>query len=210
MLTETIAGLREISAGSLEVSVRIIRIRGFRSTHSSSSAEPNRNDAWIGVSWSSAPARSSTCTLSENISVQTLSRRRSESPQRVASGTAPMPACSVAPSPTRADTSAPMAAETSSISGAGAVGSSSSASMKRSISSTSISASAKVQGIRSLICAITLAPRARAASTAAGSTLTSTPRDTRPPRGRVVCRMTRSGGIVVLNRCGTSDSRHGT
>ena len=48
-----------------------------------------------------------------------------------------------------------------------------------------------------------------AASIEAGSTLTSVPSETLPPRGRVVCSTTRSGGWVVRKRRGTSESRDG-
>ena len=122
-----------------------------------------------------------------------------------------MPACSVAPSPTRAATCAPIEAASASIPPPpGAVGTAgSSASTSRSIDARSSSASPYVQGTRSLTCATTRPPRARAASIAAGSTLTSVPSDTLPSRGRVVWSSTRSGGCVVVNSRGTSDSREG-
>ena len=60
-----------------------------------------------------------------------------------------------------------------------------------------------------ILTATTRPPRARAASIAAGSTLTSVPSDTLPSRGRVVWSSTRSGGCVVVNSRGTSDSLEG-
>jgi hypothetical protein len=56
---------------------------------------------------------------------------------------------------------------------------------------------------------MTSPPRARAASIAAGSTLTSGPSDTVPPDGTDVWISTTSGGRTVASSAGTSDSRHG-
>lgn len=128
----------------------------------------------------------------------------------VASGTAPMPACSVEPSVTRSATSPPIRADSSSIAVAGANASGSSASTRTSTMSTSSSASPYVHGMRSLTCATTMPPRPRTASMAAGSTLTSVPRDTLPRRGRVVWTSTTSGGMTEAKSVGTNESRDGT
>ena len=58
--------------------------------------------------------------------------------------------------------------------------------------------------------AMTLPPRARQASIAAGITLTSMPRLTTPCRGIEVCSRTTSGGIARENSAGTRLSRQGT
>ena len=128
----------------------------------------------------------------------------------VASGTAPMPAWSVAPSGTRSDTKRPMVAESSSTVPTGACGIGPSASTSTSIISRSRTASPKVQGISRLVWAITTPPLRRAASTAAGSTLTSSPIDTLPSRGGVVWSTTASGGSRVPKSVGTIDRRDGT
>ena len=133
VLTLVIAGLRAIRAGALVTSVRRISTRGLRSTHASSSGDPNRKDAVIGTSRSKAPACSRASTLSENISVQTRRPRRAVSPRSVASGTAPIPACSVEPSRTRVETWCPIVAESSSATLTGAGGSGPSASTTRSM-----------------------------------------------------------------------------
>ena len=163
-----------------------------------------------GTARSSAPARSRASTLSENISVQTRSPRRPTSPCMVASGTAPMPAWSVAPSGTRSATRRPIVAESSSTVPTGAWGIGPSASTSTSTWSRSSKASPNVHGISPLVCAMTTPPFRRAASTAAGSTLTSTPSDTFPSRGGVVWSTTASGGSRVPKRVGTIDSREGT
>ena len=148
--------------------------------------------------------------LSENISVHTRSPLRLVSPCSVASGTAPMPACRVDPSLTRSATRAPMRAEASSIRLPGALGSGASASTRTSTRSRSSSASPYVHGIWSLTWATTSPPRRFADSIAAGSTLTSTPSETLPSRGRLVCSTTRSGGRAVPKSVGTIESRDGT
>ena len=56
---------------------------------------------------------------------------------------------------------------------------------------------------------MTRAPRSLAASTAAGMMLTSVPSETVPSNGVLVCTRTTSGGVVVRNRTGASDSRLG-
>jgi hypothetical protein len=61
-----------------------------------------------------------------------------------------------------------------------------------------------------LTCATTSPPRARTASDRGGRTLTSDPSDTVPSRGGEVCSSTTSGGRVVVNSLGTSDSLAGT
>ena len=86
----------------------------------------------------------------------------------------------------------------------------SSASTTRSMSSAVSSPSPYVHGIERFTCATTSPPRARQASTAAGSTLTSVPIDQVPSCGAETCRHTTSGGSVVENSRGTSDSRAGT
>ena len=93
-----------MSAGSFTVSVRSMRTSGLRSIQSYSSAVPNANDAVTCAPGSSAPPLSKATTPSLNISDHTLSPRRRASAASTASGTAPMPSCSVAPSPTRAAT----------------------------------------------------------------------------------------------------------
>lgn len=65
-------------------------------------------DVVSGCPSSSAPARSSARTPSENISVQTRSPRCPARAASAASGTAPMPICKVAPSGTRSATRRPI------------------------------------------------------------------------------------------------------
>ena len=85
-----------------------------------------------------------------------------------------------------------------------------SASMAKSMSSALISASPKVYGMPGFTCAMTMPPRALAASIAAGRMLTSMPSDTLPAVTGDVCTTTTSGGQVVANRRGTSERRDGT
>ena len=210
VLTLVIAGLRAIRPGSLVTSVRAIRTRSLPSTQVSSSSEPKTKEAVIGAERSSAPARSRRSTESENISLHTRSPRRPTRPLTVASGTAPMPVCNVAPSGTRAATSSPMRAASGPTGASGAVISASSASTTTSTWSRSSSESPKVHGTCRETCATTTPPRRRTCSTAAGSTLTSVPIETRPCRGGVVCRTTASGGTLEAKSVGTIESREGT
>ena len=103
-----------------------------------------------------------------------------------------------------------MARGASSASAPPPVRSGSSTSTATSTRSSGTSPSPKVYGICRLTWATTSPPRAFAASTAAGSTLTSTPSETWPPTGAEVCRTTTSGGSAVWNSVGTSESRLGT
>ena len=112
-LTETIRRRLAICAGSFTVSVRSIRTSGLRSSQAYRSGLPNANDAVTGCPGSSAPALARPSTPSLNISDRTVSPRLVSSPASTASGTAPMPSCSVAPSPISAATRAAIAADTS-------------------------------------------------------------------------------------------------
>ena len=77
------------------------------------------------------------------------------------------------------------------------------------MSSSGISPSPNVYGMRAFIWAMTRPPRARACSMAAGRTLTSMPSETLPPWGNEVWTSTASTGRTVLNSRGTSESRMG-
>ena len=57
---------------------------------------------------------------------------------------------------------------------------------------------------------MTMPPRARQASIAAGNTLTSVPSDSFPSRAGATVTATTSGGMVVANSRGTCESRAGT
>ena len=92
----------------------------------------------------------------------------------------------------------------------GAVGSGASASTRTSIRSRSTTASPYVHGIRSLTWAMTTPPCRRTDSSAAGSTLTSTPSETVPLRGLVVWSTTASGTSSRAKSVGTIDRRDGT
>jgi hypothetical protein len=112
-LIDVIRGCRAIRAGSLDVSVRTIRIPGLRSIHSYSSALPNANEAVICWAGSRAPAFARLSTPSVNISDHTRRPRRSRKAASTASGTPPMPSWRVAAAGTSAATRSPMAADTS-------------------------------------------------------------------------------------------------
>jgi hypothetical protein len=110
----------------LVFSVRSNRTRGLRSTQSYSSGLPNTNDGVTGLSGSSAPARSRPSTPSLNISDHTARPCRAVNAVSTASGTAPMPICSVAPSGTSVATRSPIVCDMSLIArGAGEVNGSS-------------------------------------------------------------------------------------
>ena len=148
--------------------------------------------------------------MSLNISVHTRSDLRPVRPCKAASGTAPMPACRVAPSGhPRADGAADRDRRLVRRPGTW-VPRGSSTSTSRSISAQGITPSPKVNGIRGLAWAITAPPVRRTASIAAGSTLTSVPSETCPSWGSEVCSTTRSGAMLRRNRAGTIESRDGT
>ena len=128
-LTDTICRCRAMSAGSFTVSVRSMRMPGLRSIQSYSSELPKANDAVTCAPGSSAPPLSRASTPSLNISDHTVRPRRLASAASTASGTAPMPSWSVAPSRTRAATRSPMSADVSEAGRGGGDGSGMSASI---------------------------------------------------------------------------------
>ena len=75
-------------------------------------------------------------------------------------------------------------------------------------SSSGISPSPNVYGMRAFICAITRPPRARACSMAAGRMLTSIPSETLPWRGNEVWISTTSTGRIALEQSGHQREPH--
>jgi len=213
-LMATTAGLAWMITGSFVRSQGWNSTTGLSSTKSNTFRVPATKLVTMRPAWTRlrrfviAPLAYRSTKRSENISVCTPRSSRSPSRASTASGIAPIPICSVAPSGTSRAIWSAIVATAGEASRSAASYSGRSTCTKRCTRDSGTTVLPWVRGMRSLISAITT----RAASTAARAASTEVPKEHIPclSGGDSCTNAASSGTAPPLNRPGTSDRKMGT